>query len=597
MSDDELASSPLMPSSGIKYGAPMSVIHRGDLHRILLNAAHASGCNILTSHTVFAADPSFSGRVEVRNNKTGDISWFAGDVVIAADGTKSTLRKQMVVANGVKDKPTKTGDSAYRLVVPREEVQDEPELLEMLDQNVAMRYMGPGGHVMAYPVKNNSAYNLVLIHPAKVTGPDDDSGDSWTSKGDRQEMQDFYHNWSPALRKWIEHAGQEISEWDLYVYPQLPKWVQGNVALIGDACHPMLPYVAQGAANAMEDAAVLAMALTCTSDVQLALRVYELVRKDRGEQIAASASTTASALHLPDGPAQVNRDEAIVAASKGHEHPDKWGNVKWQDFMWGVDVMRETIQSWNALASKAKTPAEVDPTVRAKLTLSKMQPRGSTNAIVKMKRKTAVELVLKMKGNTALGRMAEALLMAGLDFTKPKAITQASRRQALAASKKNAITALSMPQPWTPDSWRSKPIKQSPVYPDTSKLAPAIKELCRLPPIVHPNEIVALKANLRDVAQGKAFLLQGGDCAELFDYCRQERIEAKIRLLLHMSVALTHGINKRVICVGRMAGQYAKPRSSPMEKYNGGEIPSFRGDILNGFDVKDRDLDPNRLVK
>lgn len=150
---------------------------------------------------------------------------------------------------------------------------------------------------------------------------------------------------------------------------------------------------------------------------------------------------------------------------------------------------------------------------------------------------------------------------------------------------------------WSPSSWRSKPIKQAPDYPDQAPLTSAVDELTCLPPLVHPNEIIALKAHLRDVAQGNAFLLQGGDCAELFDYCRQGPIESKIKLLLQMSVVLIWGINKPVVRIGRMAGQYAKPRSSPMEVVDGKEMPSFKGDIINGFRVEDRAIDPGRLVK
>jgi len=150
---------------------------------------------------------------------------------------------------------------------------------------------------------------------------------------------------------------------------------------------------------------------------------------------------------------------------------------------------------------------------------------------------------------------------------------------------------------WTPDSWRSKPIKQSPDYPDKAAVAKSVAELKRLPPIVHPREIVRLKEHLRDVARGEAFLLQGGDCAELFDYCEQGAIESKIKLLLQMSLVLIWGADKRIVRIGRMAGQYAKPRSSPMETVNGKQVPSFRGDILNGYQLEERELDPQRLVK
>ena len=157
---------------------------------------------------------------------------------------------------------------------------------------------------------------------------------------------------------------------------------------------------------------------------------------------------------------------------------------------------------------------------------------------------------------------------------------------------------------WAPDSWRSRPIKQCPEYPDDAALRRATGELSRLPPLVHAAEVERLKRSLRDVARGEAFLLQGGDCAELFDYCRADVIESKIKLLLQMSLVLVWGANRRLVRVARMAGQYAKPRSSPTERVpdpagGGGtvEVPSFRGDILNGYDVEDRELDPQRLVK
>ncbi|EPE06176.1 phospho-2-dehydro-3-deoxyheptonate aldolase [Ophiostoma piceae UAMH 11346] len=153
------------------------------------------------------------------------------------------------------------------------------------------------------------------------------------------------------------------------------------------------------------------------------------------------------------------------------------------------------------------------------------------------------------------------------------------------------------PAPWTPSSWRSKPIQQSPVYEDPKALARASRELSRLPPIVHPREIDRLRQHLAAVARGDAFLLQGGDCAELFDYCEPSAIESKIKLLLQMSLVLIWGADKPVVRIGRMAGQYAKPRSSPNETLaDGRTVPSFRGDILNGYPEDERDLDPQRLV-
>jgi 3-deoxy-7-phosphoheptulonate synthase len=179
---------------------------------------------------------------------------------------------------------------------------------------------------------------------------------------------------------------------------------------------------------------------------------------------------------------------------------------------------------------------------------------------------------------------------AGNTAAEPELKTDRSSAAALTQSHNH-------PQAWTPSSWTSKPIKQDAVYPDRKAVEKSLLKLERLPPIVTPTEIVKLKASLRDVALGRAFLLQGGDCAELFDYCEEDAIESKIKLLLQMSLVLIWGSNKPVVRIARMAGQYAKPRSSPTEIVNGKEIPSFRGDILNGYGLEERALDPDRLVR
>jgi 3-deoxy-7-phosphoheptulonate synthase len=162
----------------------------------------------------------------------------------------------------------------------------------------------------------------------------------------------------------------------------------------------------------------------------------------------------------------------------------------------------------------------------------------------------------------------------------------------------NGSTSARGTSPWTPSSWRTKPIVQSVTYKDEQSFDHSVQKLAKLPPLVTPQEIVKLKNELRQVATGKAFLLQGGDCAELFDYCNQETIEAKVKLLLQMSLVLIYGAKKKVVRVARMAGQYAKPRSSPMEVVNGVTMPSFRGDILNSYEADPilREPDPKRLV-
>ena len=150
---------------------------------------------------------------------------------------------------------------------------------------------------------------------------------------------------------------------------------------------------------------------------------------------------------------------------------------------------------------------------------------------------------------------------------------------------------------WKPESWRGLPIEQQPVYPDATALAAMEARLRRFPPLVFAGEARNLKKTLAKVADGKAFLLQGGDGAESFAEFHPDNIRDTFRVLLQMAVVLTYGGNVPVVKVGRMAGQFAKPRSAPMEAQGGVELPSYRGDNINGpeFTAAARRPDPARL--
>ena len=137
---------------------------------------------------------------------------------------------------------------------------------------------------------------------------------------------------------------------------------------------------------------------------------------------------------------------------------------------------------------------------------------------------------------------------------------------------------------WTPASWRARPAAQMPTYPDAEALAQVEAQLSRFPPLVFAGEARNLQQRLADVCAGRAFLLQGGDCAESFAEFRADNIRDTLRVLLQMAVVLTYGAAMPVVKVGRMAGQFAKPRSAPTETQNGVELPSYRGDIVNALD-------------
>ena len=157
-----------------------------------------------------------------------------------------------------------------------------------------------------------------------------------------------------------------------------------------------------------------------------------------------------------------------------------------------------------------------------------------------------------------------------------------------------------MTEHWTPASWRAKPAKHLPTdYPDLAELTRVEQTLRGMPPLVFAGEARRLKSLLGDVAEGRAFLLQGGDCAESFKEFHADNIRDTFRLILQMAVVLTFAGGKPVVKVGRMAGQFAKPRSSPVETIDGVELPSYRGDNINSmeFDAAGRTPDPQRLLQ
>lgn len=154
-------------------------------------------------------------------------------------------------------------------------------------------------------------------------------------------------------------------------------------------------------------------------------------------------------------------------------------------------------------------------------------------------------------------------------------------------------------QIWTPDSWRSKPIVQQPDYQDGAALTRVEQQLSAQPPLVFAGEIRSLQQQLADVAEGRAFLLQGGDCAESFSEFSADKIRDTFKVLLQMAVVMTFAGSSPVVKVGRMAGQFAKPRSADMETIGGVELPSYRGDIVNDIDFtgESRAADPERLLR
>ncbi|KAB8274461.1 hypothetical protein BDV30DRAFT_225863 [Aspergillus minisclerotigenes] len=321
------------------YGQQV-VIHRADLHNALIEQALAlPNVELRVNSTV--TDVQF----DPASVTLADDTVVQGDVVIAADGIKSTIRGHLLG----EDSPSKaipTGDAAYRIMLPRSVMEKDPELKELVDEPQATRWLGPDRHIIAYPVRKHELFNVVLLHP-------DGHGveESWTTKGSKQEMVDNYRGWDRRVRKLIDMVAEdEVLEWKLCLHSPLKTWIKGSVALIGDACHPMLPYVAQGAAQAVEDAAALGVLLSTISskhEIPIALRAYEKSRKQRAETVQQSGSANRITLHLPDGPEQQARDEQFRLSMTGGSNPDRWADRETQNFLWGWDAEKAALEAWN----------------------------------------------------------------------------------------------------------------------------------------------------------------------------------------------------------------------------------------------------------
>ncbi|KAJ5467428.1 MonooxygenaseFAD-binding [Penicillium sp. IBT 31633x] len=326
------------------------VIHRADLHNAIVDRALALPTVELRENSA-VTDVQFSPASVTLAN--GDI--VCGDVVIGADGIKSTVRSHLLEDSTLN--AVATGDAAYRILLPRDIMEQDPELKELINEPQATRWLGPSRHIIAYPVRKHELYNVVLLHP-------DAHGieESWTTKGSKQAMIDNYDGWDSTVRKLIDLVDDnEVLEWKLCLHRPLRTWIRGSVALLGDACHPMLPYVAQGAAQAVEDAAALGVVLSVISspeEIPQALSTYERSRKQRAEAVQQSGSENRIMLHLPDGPEQIARDAQFKASASG-DNPDKWSDRRTQEFLWGWDAEKAALDVWNDDQGQSKIDANL----------------------------------------------------------------------------------------------------------------------------------------------------------------------------------------------------------------------------------------------
>ena len=328
------------------YGHPHMVGHRSSLAGALYEGCkREKGVTFFFSTAVYKMDawsprPSF-----IAIPRNGEPYQVEADVVLAADGVKSKVRQEMLRELKTDAQIIDTSQAAYRIMLKRDAMEHDPELLELIDSNRVTRWIGEKRHIIAYPVSNKTIYNMSTIQPDTNFAAAPSA--TYTTKGSKASMLSIFSDFCPKIQRMLSLVPDgEVCEWKLRVHSPLPTWVHASVALLGDAAHPTLPHLAQGAAQAIEDAAVLAVVLSRCPDVRAesinkSLRVYEKVRKQRAETLVELAAAAGRALHLGEGEAKAERDRQFALSKEnGGPVPDKWADADVQKMIYGHDCMQ-----------------------------------------------------------------------------------------------------------------------------------------------------------------------------------------------------------------------------------------------------------------
>jgi len=264
-----------------RYGFPYMMFHRGDLHAALLDAIRREKPEAIHLSRKCMGVTQDDAGVSIQFEQ-GESA--RADLVIGADGVQSRVR----LATFGADQPEFTGIVAWRGLIPRENVPAGIKL------DVGTNWVGPGGHVVHYPVRGGSLLNFVGLLER-----DDWRVESWTVQGTKDEFANDFKNWNPLIHECIRRVDVPY-KWALFARPPMPAWSKGRVTLLGDACHSMLPMLAQGAVMALEDGYVLARSIAMYGVQSEALQHYEAARRERANRAVSGSAENAKRFHNPD---------------------------------------------------------------------------------------------------------------------------------------------------------------------------------------------------------------------------------------------------------------------------------------------------------
>ncbi|KAJ5011701.1 FAD-dependent monooxygenase OpS4 [Colletotrichum sp. SAR 10_99] len=344
-----------MPNIRELYGYPHCNGHRSSLAGRMYDACKKESA--ITFHfatslvSVDSFDPKPNFTVQPRD---GEAYLVEADVLLACDGIKSIVRTELLESIGEKGEEEDTGQAAYRIMLTREQMADDPELLALLDSDDVVRWIGEKRHIIAYPVSSHTIYNLSTTQPDSNFAASTNA--TYTTKGSKTAMLNVFHDFCPLVHRMLNLVPDgQVCEWRLRMHKPLPSWVHsaGPVALLGDACHPTLPHLSQGAAMAIEDGSVVAEVLarapdTLPATLRKCLKAYELSRRDWCSQLVNMAFLSGKQLHLGEGKAKEERDR-MFKEKKGGTVPDKWASPEVQKMIYSNDCVANIQRDFDEL--------------------------------------------------------------------------------------------------------------------------------------------------------------------------------------------------------------------------------------------------------
>ncbi|OAP60201.1 hypothetical protein AYL99_05203 [Fonsecaea erecta] len=330
----KIAHTRLNPEFSEWFDAPYYVIHRAHLHDILHQRAKELGVEVVLNHRVVQYDP------DTPSFTKEDGTTLTADLIIGADGLKSIARRTLLGERYTE--PFSGGLAAFRATVKIDEMKADPDTAWIAESNSLNLWVGHQTHAMTYSIAGGRLYNMVLTHP------EPNEPEKWNQANALAEMKSVYTGWDPSLRKLLDMVG-ETQKWPIQQVKIPDTWTSssGQLVLLGDAAHAMLPNMALGAAMAVEDAATLAEILKefpRRETLRKAVSLYEKIRIPRAKAIQEASILHGYTLHYPDGPLQEARDTAMKPEVEGKHFirsPNQWSDPATQLFCYDYDTISE----------------------------------------------------------------------------------------------------------------------------------------------------------------------------------------------------------------------------------------------------------------